>query len=491
MTQSPPLCLVQQKDFEAIEILKKHGKDLGCSSHYINQASNLASGLSDIIVILERPRSEKSHPPNQSFGDFVKSCDTLKAVDELLCFASRRTRDIGTVTVVDAFSFQAEKNNSTANLRCEETFLQFLQMKRPQVIIHCTNSRYKSAWMDRFNFGGELYRVQSEHIEIVEGHNAIVIPSFHPSHAIYHNEYRLELRVLLMYHFALAFNLLGGNAVIPCCENKIQKLCLYKGERKEDKSPPSDWELASCISDKINNSYLHHGKDIVPLSRDVIADESLSERIIRECDSFDSLSFWLTLLLQKPYKFELFGLASAQFLLQRKMNHPNSLYLKVSFALRDLITERDHWFFESDDTNSTDIEGNLSVLTIQDGPQISSPINLNRKACEAIQKTLNNVQSGGALNFCLKRPQYYSAVILHSIVMGRYLDSLQGINISAALRMEALTKRCWVINETIQKQSYEEGELPSAEVLFHLNRLLECLRKLRMEVESIQEPWNG
>lgn len=98
MTQSPPLCLPQQNDFQAIQILRKHGRDPGCYSHSISQASNLASRLSDIIVILERPRTEESQLPNQIFGGFLNDCDTLKAVDELIRFGSRGTRDIGTVT---------------------------------------------------------------------------------------------------------------------------------------------------------------------------------------------------------------------------------------------------------------------------------------------------------------------------------------------------------------------------------------------------------
>lgn len=486
MTQSPPVCLHQQKDIQATQILREHGQESGCSSHSIIQSSNLASGLSDVIVILERPRTENSHSPNQSYGGFVNDCRTLKAVDELLRFASRGTRDIGTVTVVNAFSLQPDKNAHKANLRCEEILARFIQMKRPQVIIHCTNPKYESPWMRRFNFGGDLYRVRSEHIGIVDGHTAIVIPSFHPSHAINHYDNRLELRVLLMYHFAFAFHSLGGKTVISCCANKIKDLCLVKGERKEDKSPFSDWELASCISDKISKFYLFGGKDVVPLSKGVLAEESFSEQITRESETFDSLSFWLTLLLEKPHKFELFGIASARFLLQKAKSNHSPLYSKVSSALLDVVTEQDHWFFQANDTNVTDVQEKLSALTIKDGTQISGLIDANRKACGAVQKTLSHVESGEVLNFRLKRPQYYSAVILHSARMNGYLASSQGITIPVALRMEALTKRCWVINETLRKKS-EEGELLCTGVIFYLNSLLECLRKLRMEVEAILE----
>ncbi|KZN84578.1 hypothetical protein EN45_087190 [Penicillium chrysogenum] len=352
MTQSPPLCLHQQKDIQAIQILREHGQESGCSYHSTTQAIDLASGLSDVIVILERPRTEISHSPNQSYADFVNGCHTLKAVDELLRFASRGTRDIGTVTVVNAFSLQPDKNALKADL---------------------------------------------------------------------------------------------------------------------------------------SQFYLYRGKDVVPLSKGGFADESLSEQIARESETFDSLSFWLTLLLEKPQKFELFGLASARFLLQKANSNHTPLYSKVSSVLLGVVTEQDHWFLQVNDSNVTDVEEKLSSLTIQDGTQVSGLIDANRKAWGAVQETLCHVESGEVLNFCPKAPRYYYDVVSHYTLMNKYLASSQGIAIPVALRMEALTKRCWVINETLRKKSEDEGELLHTSVILCLNILLECIRKLRMEVEAILE----
>lgn len=486
MTQSPPVCLLRDWDFQATKILREHAQKSGSSSHSITQASNLASGLSDVIVILERPRIVESHSPNQSFDDFVNGSDTLQVVDELLRFASRGTRNIGTVTVINAFSLQPEKN-AEADLRCEGILARFLQVKRPQVIIHCTNSVYKSSWMSRFNFGGKPYKIRSEQIEIVEGHTAIVIPSFHPSHAVNYLKYRLELRVLLMYHFALAFHSLGDRTAIPCCAKRLQDLCLYKGERKEDKSPLSDWDLASCISDKVNKSYLHYGKDVVPLSMGVIADEGLSDKINRESDTFDSLSFWLSLLLEKPQKFELFGIASASFLLKRANTNLNPVYSRISSALLDLVTEQDHWFFKTEDTDVADLEEKFSAVSLHVDPQIFGVIDANRKACVSVEKTLGLVEHGQVIDFSVKTPPHYCAVVLQNVLLAKCLASSPRITISTALRMEALSKRCTVINETSRKQSEVEGQLPDTEIVFHIKRLLECLRKLRMELEAILE----
>ncbi|CAI7673286.1 unnamed protein product [Penicillium viridicatum] len=445
MTQSPPVCLLRDGDFQATQILREHGQKSGSSSHSITQASNLSSGLSDVIVILERPRIIESHSPNQSFDDFVNGCDTLQVVDELLRFASRGTRNIGTVTVINAFSLQPEKN-AEADLR-----------------------------------------IRSEQIEIVEGHTAIVIPSFHPSHAVNYLKYRLELRVLLMYHFALAFHSLGARTAIPCCAKRLQGLCLYKGERKEDKCPISDWDLASCISDKVNKSYLHCGKDVVPLSMGVFADEDLSDKINRESDTFDSLSFWLSLLLEKPQKFELFGVASTSFLLKRANTNLNPVYSRISSAFLDLVTDQDHWFFKAEDTDVADIEEKFSAISLHIDPQIFDVIDANRKACVSVEKTLGLVERGQVIDFTVKTPPHYGAVVLQNVLLAKYLASSPRITISTALRMEALSKRCSVINETSRKHSEVEGQLPDTEIIFHVKRLLECLGKLRMELEAILE----
>lgn len=227
LAQTSPMCLPQERDFQALQVLREHAQGLGRSSHCITQACNLASGLSDIVVILQRPHSDGSHPPNQSFDGFVNNSHTLKVVDELLNFASRGTRNIGTVTVVNAFLFQHMKDDADADLRCEEILTHFLQVKKPRVIIHCLNPVYQSSSMRRFNFPGKCYRVRSEVIEIADGYTALVIPSFHPSRAVNYFKHRLELRVLLMYHFAMAFRLLGDRATIPYCVSRILDLCLY------------------------------------------------------------------------------------------------------------------------------------------------------------------------------------------------------------------------------------------------------------------------
>lgn len=134
----PRMCLIQESNVQAIEIIRNFGYEMGCPEEYISQACRLASGFSDVVVVLERLLSIRL-APGKTFDSFVSSNSTLKCIDELLQAASTGTRTIATTTVVNAFSFQPDYNKPAKDLRCEEVLAQFLQVKKPQVIIHCDN----------------------------------------------------------------------------------------------------------------------------------------------------------------------------------------------------------------------------------------------------------------------------------------------------------------------------------------------------------------
>lgn len=104
--ETPPICMACQKDLDTIQVLRDVGNERQHPEHEIIQATNLASGLSDIVVILPRPRSDENHRFDVDFNDFVQRCETLKVVDELIRFASNGTRSIHTVTVLNACSYQ-------------------------------------------------------------------------------------------------------------------------------------------------------------------------------------------------------------------------------------------------------------------------------------------------------------------------------------------------------------------------------------------------
>jgi hypothetical protein len=147
LAKTTPICLSAPADHETIEILGELGKMFGCPKDEIKQAQNLAAGLLDIVIILERPRPRKYHECNVSFDDFVEKCATLRAVDELIRFASRGARIIHTTTIINAFSFQPDKEATERDQECHEVLARILKAKKPKVILRCHSQEYKNEWL--------------------------------------------------------------------------------------------------------------------------------------------------------------------------------------------------------------------------------------------------------------------------------------------------------------------------------------------------------
>ncbi|KAL4880628.1 hypothetical protein BJY04DRAFT_72297 [Aspergillus karnatakaensis] len=237
LPRAPPRCLPEERDVKAIQVLREFGSELGCSADEIRQACDLASGFSDIVVVLERPLRDEHHPYNQSFEHFVDSNPTLRHIDELLQFASAGARSIKTTTVVNAFPFQKYENNAGMDRRCEPILAKFLQTKRPRVVLQCVNTIH----VDRLETGG----------------TCTVIPSFHPSHAIKYSPYCLDLRIFMMYHFAMAFRYLHEPEDPLCrrCAEMIQhKERINRYRLKEAMCLPR-LTIASRISKILSLSY--------------------------------------------------------------------------------------------------------------------------------------------------------------------------------------------------------------------------------------------
>src|SRR5277367_1797682 len=89
---TPPVCFSTMGDLMALELLSDFGKEFTRSTDEIAQACNLASGPSDLIIILERPN--KLHKYGLRFQQFVDQCPTLWAVDELIRLATNGPRSI-------------------------------------------------------------------------------------------------------------------------------------------------------------------------------------------------------------------------------------------------------------------------------------------------------------------------------------------------------------------------------------------------------------
>ncbi|PWY83644.1 hypothetical protein BO94DRAFT_468646, partial [Aspergillus sclerotioniger CBS 115572] len=134
----------------------------------VSDAQNLAAGLSDIVVLLERPRDRRYHKFDVSFENFVKSSKTLLAVDELIRFASKGARSIYTVTVLNAFSYQPEKKVSEEdNQQCHDALGQILKSKRPRVVLRCHREAYVNEWLKHIEQPGENYQLRRKEISVL------------------------------------------------------------------------------------------------------------------------------------------------------------------------------------------------------------------------------------------------------------------------------------------------------------------------------------
>lgn len=180
LPQSPPVCPPSEGDIKADKLLCDLGNRHGVEENVIIQARSLASGPSDLVIILERPQSNANY--NVPFDQFVASCPTLQAVDEVIRFATKGARGIHTVTVLDAFSYKPNKGNTRLlDKDCHETLAQILQAKKPRVVIRCHRDEYQQDWMKRFDIPGEEYELRRKNVDFGHGHVAILFQSFHPS----------------------------------------------------------------------------------------------------------------------------------------------------------------------------------------------------------------------------------------------------------------------------------------------------------------------
>ncbi|KAF4953063.1 hypothetical protein FSARC_12479 [Fusarium sarcochroum] len=205
LISEPPVCLSNEQDIKA--------------------ACRLASGPSDVVILLERPHESQTY--HGTFGEFVKRCKTLKSVDKLIRFSSKGARNIHTVTVLDAFSFKPKNREDSRRIpseRCHQLIEQILKLKKPKVVLCCWNQPCKHPFVAQFKSYG-VGTWPFRHQVDVEGFPTIAIRSFHPAAAICYDESRkASCRMLLICHFVLAFSELAGSTVVPewmetVCEN--------------------------------------------------------------------------------------------------------------------------------------------------------------------------------------------------------------------------------------------------------------------------------
>jgi hypothetical protein len=229
LPRTPPVSFHHLGDLRSLQILRDFGKEFNVPGDEIDHACNLASGPSDVVVILERPKKRKSHEYGLPFPQFVDRCKTLWAANELIRFATNGARSIHTVTVLDAFSFKPNEESHIPDERCHQLLAEILRAKRPKVVIRCHRDEYKDPWMKRLELPGEEYKFVRTEIQVDGNYSIVVLQPFHPSLAINNAARRPEYRCLLIYHFIAAFAELSGVSQLHEDAEEIRQLCTKKG----------------------------------------------------------------------------------------------------------------------------------------------------------------------------------------------------------------------------------------------------------------------
>ena len=203
-----PVCQFTTNDLRSLDLIRAFGKEFECREKEINQATNLASGPSDIIIILQRPAS--NHDYDVSFEKFVEDCKTLKAVDELIRFATKGTRSIHTVTILDAFMFKPKKREGIPDERCHQLLAEIIELKSPRLILRCHKESYNDSRLKLLEQDCEDYKCPTRRLYRDKQPTQYIVQSFHPSLAVNYKESRPEYRIFLLLNFTVAFQRLGG-----------------------------------------------------------------------------------------------------------------------------------------------------------------------------------------------------------------------------------------------------------------------------------------
>lgn len=228
LRQPPPRVAFKPRDHEVLYRLEDFGRQERRSAHEITQAKELAWGYSDVVVLLESPA--RNHRYDVDFDTFVKSSPTLKAVDNLIRFATRGYRSIGNVTVLDALSF---KEGGHGNRRgpsvsaCHRLLADMLKIKRPDIIISCYRESLRDARIERLSS-------PNEQNPVVRVENSFVVWSLHPARAVVWKPDSASARVSLVSSFVFAFaKLCDGRREAPSWMITINDLVRQEGSRSQ------------------------------------------------------------------------------------------------------------------------------------------------------------------------------------------------------------------------------------------------------------------
>lgn len=227
MLTVPPVCLSKVEDLHILDLIKELGQEFDCCQDEIRQTLNLASGPSDLIIILERPLDSPNY--TLTTEEFIRKSPTLNAVDELIKFSTKGTRSIYTVSVLNAFMFIPEKRPTALDQRCHQLLGRIIRLKRPKVLLVCHTKGYRDLSMQEFHVpcNGD-YKMGYKSIWIDTETEINIVQSFHPSRAVNYTPCNPEYKALLLHHFMAAFSLLHGRYDEPSVIETLRSICAKK-----------------------------------------------------------------------------------------------------------------------------------------------------------------------------------------------------------------------------------------------------------------------
>ncbi|KAL3470290.1 hypothetical protein BJX99DRAFT_264348 [Aspergillus californicus] len=489
-------CTLLESDHIAMQRLENFGRSLKHSPEHIRLVCDLASGFSDIVVLVKYSLGALVHHPDQSFDDFVDNSVKLRFIDRLIRFATKDSRSIHTVTVVHPLLFPGSSPTVTDQRR-EEALAEFLQTKKAKVILHCVaGSEYVTPWMkERFRWPDEAYPYQLSRRDVslttTNDYWATVIPVFCPSQAMEYQKYRLELRILLMYKFLMAFRVLRGKHDTPCCAEKIRAIWLGPAERLENQRYLILPEIAMAISERLSSSYASGTIDINKPLKCLLGDEGIINEVNYHSYPFRCLSFWISLLLKKPYRFNTFGTSYALFCLRRISKREYDFFPRLPNMLLDQHTPQDHWFQRAEGDKSNGLTNDPSKVPATRPFRVSDLIASTKhayKVVSALEELLDldeiPVEAGATGKGLVQ-----SAISVQRLFTRMLFDERPDIGIDQTLRIDALSRQSSNTMQVLVNRNWnspgDSGGMIAEEAL--IESLLDCLQALRMEVELVPD----
>lgn len=450
LVSAPSICLPSCGDQVSLEIIQELGQCFHRQRDEIAQACNLAAGFSDIVIILERPRDRKDHTFDVSFDKFVQDCETLKAIDELIRFATRGARSIYTVTVLNAFFFQPDKYNTQQDEECHEALARIFKAKRPKVVLRCHREEYMNEWLKRIELPGNEYRLQRKEVKIDEEHTTIILQSFHPSCAVNNTVCRPEFRALLIYHFIAAFSELRSEFSLPESAEKIRELCLIKGQRRESDIPClKTWQAAFFICRTLNRPY--QGPDKAPFPGFV--EETPLELRRRQIGVFDSMYGLLERLFGNSQTFGALGIAKLVLFLWKGHFQGDPLYQNVMTWLLLRGNEQESWFPGTDHSsyNHRPLEEQFSGLRVE-GPSIVHDIQESNEKARCLSARASAAIVGAENLEPDLRTELIDVFRKHKSLVNEYVRSFPMSEINQAMRIRNLVVSCETFVTTISNE---------------------------------------